>query len=142
MLPHLGCYEERYRLTGRVALGLVGSLLSIGLGILWHSALIFTALAVVLAVPVVISLAHRRIAFRADHAGITLGGVPDELKVRRTSAVFVPWADVEKIILYPAYPRGQGGSARVQCIGVQRREGAPDLYPEATRRPPAARCLG
>ncbi len=37
VLPELGCYEERYRLTGRAALGLAASLLSIGLGFLWHT---------------------------------------------------------------------------------------------------------
>jgi len=45
MLPDPGCYEERYRLTGRAALGLAVSLLSVGLGILWHTPVIFTAIA-------------------------------------------------------------------------------------------------
>ena len=36
----------------------------------------------------------------------------------------IPWADVERIILYPVYQRGQSGAAKAQCIGVQRREGA------------------
>ncbi len=38
-------------------------------------------------------------------------------------AVFIPWADIEQIVLYPA------GSGRkgVECVGVQRREGAPAL---------------
>ena len=43
MLPDPGCYEERYRLTGRAALGLAAGLLSVGLGILWHTPVIFTA---------------------------------------------------------------------------------------------------
>jgi hypothetical protein len=37
MPPDPGCYEERYRLTGRAALGLAAGLLSVGLGILWHT---------------------------------------------------------------------------------------------------------
>jgi hypothetical protein len=136
MLPDPGCYEERYRLTGRAALGLTASLLSIGLGILWHSPVIsatavilaipviFSALAVLFAMPGVIALGRRMIAFRADYAGITLGIVPDNLPALRNSAVFIPWTDVERIILYPDYPGGQGASARVQRIAVQRREGA------------------
>jgi hypothetical protein len=39
-------------------------------------------------------------------------------------AVFIPWADIERIILYPA---GPGRKKRVKCVGVQRREGAPAL---------------
>ena len=127
MLPDPGCYEERYRLTGRAALGLAAGLLSVGLGILWHTPVIFTAIALLVAIPAVIALARRMIAFRADHAGITLGAVPDKLTFRRGQAVFVPWADVEQIILYPASPREQGSYASVQCIGVQRRDGAPAL---------------
>jgi hypothetical protein len=74
----------------------------------------------------VIDAARRRTAFRADYAGITLGAVPGRLS-GRGPAVVIPWADVERIILYPAYPRGQGGYAQAQCIGVQRRQDAPDL---------------
>ena len=65
---------------------------------------------------------RRRIAFRADQAGITLGAVPGRLMVRRGTAVFIPWADAEKIILYPARPGGQAPEDRVQCVGVQQRE--------------------
>ena len=48
VLPDQGCYEESNRLTGRDALGLAASLLSIGLGFLWHTQPIFFAIAVVL----------------------------------------------------------------------------------------------
>lgn len=43
--------------------------------------------------------ARRVIAFRADQAGITLGAEPGRLMIRRSPAVFIPWADAEKIIL-------------------------------------------
>jgi hypothetical protein len=75
-----------------------------GLGILWHTPVIFTAIALLVAIPAVIALARRTIAFRADHAGITLSPVPDKLTFRRGQAVFVPWSDAGQIILYPAYP--------------------------------------
>ncbi len=55
-----------------------------------------------------IDVARSAIAFRANHGGITLGAVPDKLEVRRGPAVFVRWADIERIILYPAYPGGVG----------------------------------
>jgi hypothetical protein len=75
----------------------------------------------------VIDRVRRTTAFRADQAGITLGAVPDKLTVRRGSRLFIPWADVERIILYPVHPRGPGGRAAVQCIGVQRRATAEPL---------------
>ena len=128
MLPDPGCYEERYRLTG-AALGLASALLALGLGLLWHTQLIFAALTVLAAVPAVLVLVLRPVAFRADHAGITLGS--DRLLPRRP-AVFIPWTDVERIILYPS--RKAAGfsdylwaSGQVECIGVLRREGAPAL---------------
>jgi hypothetical protein len=63
----------------------------------------------------------KRYPLRADHAGITLGRQRYPLASR--PATFVPWADVEQIILYTAY---QGGGP-ASWIGIQRREGAPAL---------------
>ena len=53
--------------------------------------------------------------------------MPGKLTPRRDSAVFVPWAEVDQIVVYPAHPRGRGRYARTRCIGVRRREGAPAL---------------
>jgi hypothetical protein len=97
--------------------------------LLWHTPLIFAALTVLLAVPAVLTLVLRPVAFRADHAGITLGS--DRLLPRRP-AVFIPWTDVERIILYPHRKAAGLGdylwaSGEVECIGVPRREGAPAL---------------
>jgi hypothetical protein len=130
--PDLDRYEERYRLTGRAIAGLAVSVVLVGLGFLWQSPVIFLVIGIILAVFIaqgagVIDLARRTIAFRADHEGILLGAVPDKLSVRRGSALFIPWADVERIILYPAYPRGPARRAAVQCIGVQRRAAAAPL---------------
>ena len=127
-----GHYEERYRLTGRAIAGLAVSVVVVGLGFLWQSPVIFLVIGIILAVFVaqgagVFDLAWRTIAFRADHEGILLGAVPDKLSVRRGSALFIPWADVERIILYPAYPRGPARRSAVQCIGVQRRAAAAPL---------------
>jgi hypothetical protein len=128
MLPDPGRYEERYRLTG-AALGLVSALLALGLGLLWHTQLIFAALTVLAVIPAVLAVALRPVAFRADHAGITLGS--DRLLPRRP-AVFIPWADVERIVLYPGRKAAGFGdylwaSGEVEYIGVQSRDGAPAL---------------
>jgi hypothetical protein len=124
MLPDPGCYEERYR-RGRsdprvmpawAVFGLGVGLLTVGL--LLHHQLIFAALTVgLLTIPTVLTLALPRVAFRADRAGITLGS---DWQLPRPRAVFIPWADVEKIILYSS-------DYTIQYVGVQRREGAPPL---------------
>jgi hypothetical protein len=125
----LSFYEERYRLTGRAAAGLAASALLVVVGFLWHLPVIFLPLGLALAAFTfqgagVVDRARRTTAFRADRAGITLGAVPDKLTVRRGSRLFIPWADVERIILYP---RRRGGRGMVQCIGVQRRAAAAPL---------------
>jgi hypothetical protein len=95
MHPDLGCYEERYRLTRGAKLGLAASLLAVAVGLLAHGALpvlvTFLVIAAITALPAVIGPVTRRIAFRADHAGITLGANPrDSWPFRRDRAVFVP----------------------------------------------------
>jgi hypothetical protein len=133
VVPDPGRYQERYRLTGSAALGLAASLLAIGLGIFGHttaSVMIAIALGFLAALAPageVFRVARRVIAFRADYAGITLGAVSGKLTARRDAAVFVPWADVDQIVLYPAYPRGRGRYSRTRCIGIRCREGAPAL---------------
>ena len=122
MLADPGCYEERYR-RGRAVLGLARVLPAVGLGLLLQHQLLFAliAVAVLPAIQVLLALALPRVAFRADHAGITLGS---DWQLPRPRAVFIPWADVEKIILYSGYTsRG----TQVQYVGVQRREGAPPM---------------
>jgi hypothetical protein len=52
--PDLACYEERYRLTGGAALGLAASLLSVGLGFLWHTPVVFSVIVpLLLVLPVI-----------------------------------------------------------------------------------------
>jgi hypothetical protein len=128
----MGCYEERYRLTGRAAVGLTGSFAAIGLGFLWDLPVIFFPIGVVLVALTaqgagLIDLARRKVALRLDRSGVTLGAVPDKLTVRRGSPLFIPWADVERIVLYPDYSGGHGKRTAVQCIGIQRHAGAAPL---------------
>ncbi len=161
MLPDPGCYEERYRPTLGAVLRLALGLLSLGLGLRWQSPavsatavilaipVVLSALAVLFAAPGVIALACRMIAFRADYAGITLGGLPTSLAALRSPATFIPWAEVDKIIVYPARLPGPAlpGEARpgqglpgpglpapVRGIAIQRRDGAAALLPGAATR--------
>jgi len=147
MLPDPGCYEERYRLTGQAAAGLAIGLISVGLGVLWQPPfsaaavvlaipVIFSAVTVLLAVPGLIAMARRKTAFRADYAGITLGTLPDNLAMLRGSPVFIPWADVEQIILYPSGPSEPDAPARIQHIAVRRRGGAAATPPDGATPAP------
>jgi hypothetical protein len=153
MLPDPGCYEERYRLTGRTAARLAFGLFLIGTGIRWQPPVIsatagilaipviFSVLGVVFAMPGVIAICRRMIAFRADYAGITLGDMPTSLAALRSPAMFIPWDEVDRVILYRARPRRPGTQAEstaegpgtaVQGIAVQRRGGA-TVVPGPTR---------
>ena len=135
MPPDPGSYEERYRLTSGVALRLAGGLLFVGLGLVWQPPVIsaasvilaipviFSALTIAFAMPAVITMARRMTAFRADYGGITLGVMPTSLAALHRPAVFIPWAEVEKIILYRAGSHGWGGNPPVRSISVQRRHG-------------------
>jgi hypothetical protein len=129
VIPDLGCYEERYRLTGGVVPSVAGGLLSLTVLSVGPPSVqvIFIALSVILALPWLIGPASRMIAFRADHAGITLGADPAGWPLRRVPATFVPWADVAQIAVYPLYPRARGRYAMVPCIKIQRRHEAPPL---------------
>jgi hypothetical protein len=135
MPPDPGSYEERYRLTSGVALRLAGGLLFVGLGLVWQPPVIsaasvilaipviFSALTIAFVMPAVITMARRMTAFRADYGGITLGVMPTSLAALHRPAIFIPWAEVEKIILYRAGSHGWGGNPPVRSISVQRRHG-------------------
>jgi len=113
-------------------MGLAASVLLVALVFLLHLPLIFLPLSIVLAAVItrdagLIDCARRATAFRADRAGITLGALREKLSVRRGSALFIPWTDIEGIVLYRVHPRRGGGRATVPCIGVQRRAAAAPL---------------
>lgn len=135
-MPDQGLYEERYRLAGPVLASLAVSLAMLGIGVRgWHDP-IWIALSmlafVTVTVPVLVAAAGRRVAFRADPMGVTLGANPQTWPGRANSAVFISWADVERIVIYQA-----GGTAGRLCVGVKRRPGAPRL---PWGNEPARRC--
>ena len=140
MVPDQGLYEERYRLTGSVAASLALSLVMLGIA-LHYSYGTWLALSVLafvtVTVPCAAAAAGRRIAFRADPLGITLGADPLSWPGRDSSPVFIPWSDVERIVLYSGPKTREPGAKDRQCIGIQRRPGAPRL-PRGNE--PARRC--
>jgi hypothetical protein len=130
VLPDQGLYEERYRLTGSVAVSLAMSLgmLAIAVHASGGAWLVLSLLAfVTVTVPTLAAAVGRRIAFRVDPLGITLGAEPLSWPGRDSSPVFIPWSDVESIVLYSGAKSGEPGASQRQCIGIQRRPGAPRL---------------
>jgi hypothetical protein len=134
VLPDQGLYEERYRLTGAVAASLAFSIVTLGFSV--HGAhssalLAMSVLAfVTVTMPIVTAAVARRVAFRVDPLGVTLGGDPLRWTRLGNGTVFIPWSDVEKIVIYRA------GTGRT-CVGVQRHASAPPL-PQGNR--PARLC--
>jgi hypothetical protein len=135
-----GLYEERYRLTGSIAASLALSVVMFGVAV-HFSYVTWMALSVLafvtITVPALAAAAGRRIAFRADPLGITLGASPLSWPGRDSSPVFIPWADVERIVLYSGPRAREPGAKDRQWIGIQRRPSAPQL-PRGNG--PARRC--
>ena len=94
-MPDQGCYEEHYRLTYPVARGAAFSVVPLIIAIFSHQPLPWVILAPVAftlaIVPWLVAVASRKIALRADMAGITLGADPLSWPFRHASALFVPW---------------------------------------------------
>jgi hypothetical protein len=135
-----GFYEERYRLTGSIAASLAASVVMFGVAVHFSYAtwMALSVLAfVTITVPCLAAVASHRIAFRADPLGITLGAEPLSWPGRDSSPVFIPWSDVERIVLYSGPGSRDPGARGRQCIGIQRRPGAPRL-PRGNE--PARRC--
>ncbi|HJY54847.1 MAG TPA: hypothetical protein VJ418_00500 [Streptosporangiaceae bacterium] len=141
MPPDQGCYEERYRLTFPVARSAAFSVVSLIPAIVSHQPLPWLILCPVIfvlaTVPWLLAVASRKIAFRADMTGITLGADPLSWPFRHASAVFVPWSDAEAIALYHGGGPVGWRIGDDPCIAIQRRPGAPAL-PRGNN--PARRC--
>jgi hypothetical protein len=133
MHPDPACYEARYRVSRAAQRGWSTSLILLptAIGLLRVNlpiALVLLVLGAITLLPIAAGLAIRRTALRADYAGITLGAdMRDGWTWRWDRSVFVPWADVEQIVIYP----GQGfpAGSRAPRIGIQRRQDTPELSP-------------
>ncbi|HLV57305.1 MAG TPA: hypothetical protein VKY81_00275 [Natronosporangium sp.] len=68
----------------------------------------------------VVMWAYRRVAFRVDATGVTLGTAPPR---SAKHIAFVPWSDVRRIVLW----RMPVNRTTVRYIGVDRMAGAPPL---------------
>jgi hypothetical protein len=68
----------------------------------------------------------RRVAFRVDATGVTLGGGP--FRYQTTTRVF-PWEEIDRVVLWS---RILPFNARVRYVSVERRAGAPPLSPGGT----------
>ena len=96
--------------------------------VIWLHSLVIIVVGGAAMLPYIILIAGRRLAFRADYTGITLGVNPTG---RKFYATRIPWANVEKIVLYTLrwHSRGEiaGSAGTRDYIGIQRSEGAPPL---------------
>jgi hypothetical protein len=72
------------------------------------------------------------------HTQLIFAALTVLLAIARCPAVFIPWADLEKIILYSGYT-SSGDQARY--VAVQRRKGAPPL-PYGNEQVPWCPVLG
>ena len=101
MQPGPAAYEERYRFTPTVAWALIGCLAFVLIGILTPMPFVLQVLVIGFfgwgAINSITYAASRKVAFRVDHAGVTLGGGPYRYKA---TTRFFPWADIEKIVVW------------------------------------------
>jgi hypothetical protein len=134
VLPDPGCYEERYRLTAGAAPTLGASIMMIGLlfrtEALWAAGVVIAVALVVLLGPAM--AARRRVAFRADYAGLTFGPAPGALMARRGRPVSIPWGEVDTIVLHPDDSGIAGRSGRVGRVEVRRRDRADGMTREVS----------
>lgn len=67
-----------------------------------------------------IGLLSRKVALRVDRDGITLGGKPPRYKA---TTRFIPWAEVETVVLFTQVIPTLHGTVKMRHVGVQRKPG-------------------
>lgn len=130
MRPHPAAYEERYRWTPTVVFGLLVCAAFVVGGVLSSMSLVLrvliTAPGAFGAFNCITYPASRKVVFRADPEGVTLGGSP--FRYQATTRFF-PWAEIEKIVLWQrAIPLTVGrwtlfSLGPLRYVGVARRPG-------------------
>jgi hypothetical protein len=140
MLPDPGRYEERYRMTTGAVPVVAASLVLLGLVFrteaLWAAEAIIALALAVLLVPAV--AARRLVAFRADYAGVLLGAEPRALMVGRRRPAFIPWYEVDQIVLHPDTSGLPGTKGQVGRVEVRRRTVLPAVDEQASEPEAAA----
>jgi hypothetical protein len=116
-------YEARYGWSGRTAriviVGLVFAVAGIALPLVLRIIdIVFFGGGALFFLGVICT---RRVAFRVDASGVTLGGTPPRY---RSGTRVVPWADIKQVVLWEQ-PLPYGRSMR--HVGLVRRKGAPPL---------------
>ena len=128
MPPDPSVYEERYTLNRNDVVPPIVYVVISAVSVIWFHTLIIVVAGGVAMLPYIILIAGRRVAFRADYTGITLGVNPTG---RKFYATRIPWADAEMIVLYTVRwhdPQAVVGSAgKRDYIGIQRHAGAQAL---------------
>jgi hypothetical protein len=140
MLAEPAVYEARYHWTPRMGGSLAGAVVFVLIGALLPMPLIIRLLCIgCFGFAGVNGLAYvlsRKIAFRVDQFGVTLGGNPFRY---RSSTRFFPWEDITKIVVwrrgtpFTFWPL-MHFSIPIRYIGVQRRAGAPPISGDGSGR--------
>lgn len=119
MATQPGAYVERYLWNRRTKLVVIGGALSVAVSAGVAMPLLPTVVLFAGGVLVVLwGVLGRRVAFRVDADGVTLGGSP--MRYRATTTVF-PWADIVALVLWQqVLPTG----SLMPYLGLQRRPGA------------------
>jgi hypothetical protein len=123
MAPESFVYEARYGWNGRtgriVVVGIVFAVAGVALPLVLRIIdIVFFGGGALFFLGVICT---RRVAFRVDASGVTLGGTPPRY---RSGTRMVPWADIRKVVLWEQ-PMPYGRSMRY--VGLVRRKGAPPL---------------
>jgi hypothetical protein len=117
-------YEARYSWNVRTGRLIVGALVFVVLGVVLPLSLAIRIADFVLfgggGLFMLGVVSSRRVAFRVDSRGITLGGTPPSY---RSGTRFVPWSDIEQVVLW----RQTIYASSVPYVGLVRREGAARL---------------
>ncbi len=108
-------YQERYVWTRRTASAAIAGALCIAVSVGVTVPLLPTIVLFGAGVLAVLWAGlHRRVAFRADAAGITFGALPLDY---RSASVHIPWPDIASVVLWQQVQRT---GALVSHVGIER----------------------
>ncbi len=120
-----GTYEARFGFNGPDSLRLLGCIGFVLVGVLvpmqvWLRVVTVGFFGLVF-IAAGLKMLSRRVALRVDPTGVTLGG---GLVRPSATTAFVPWEDIQAVIVWPYFYRGRQS---IPYVGLHRREGLPAL---------------